>query len=130
MGLVSCPDCGNSVSDAAPACPKCGRPFPGDRMLAGGIKIRTRGGEQVLVDEEREKPGTSARDQKAGSAGNVVAGVASFFVPGLGQLVQGRFGAGLLHFVIAVFLWFVFLGWVLHLYSAWNAATWQGPGEG
>ena len=29
MGLVTCPDCGNEVSDAAPSCPTCGRPaFP------------------------------------------------------------------------------------------------------
>ncbi len=26
MALVTCPDCGSEVSDAAPACPKCGRP--------------------------------------------------------------------------------------------------------
>jgi hypothetical protein len=26
MGLLNCPDCGNAVSDQAPACPKCGRP--------------------------------------------------------------------------------------------------------
>ena len=26
MGLLNCPDCGNVVSDQAPACPKCGRP--------------------------------------------------------------------------------------------------------
>jgi Domain of unknown function (DUF4190) len=26
MGLVTCPDCGNAVSDAAPSCPQCGRP--------------------------------------------------------------------------------------------------------
>lgn len=24
--LLTCPDCGNEVSDQAPACPKCGRP--------------------------------------------------------------------------------------------------------
>jgi hypothetical protein len=27
MALVTCPDCQNSISDAAPACPRCGRPF-------------------------------------------------------------------------------------------------------
>lgn len=27
MALIKCPDCGTEVSDAAPACPKCGRPF-------------------------------------------------------------------------------------------------------
>jgi hypothetical protein len=26
MALLKCPDCGNAVSDQAPACPKCGRP--------------------------------------------------------------------------------------------------------
>jgi len=32
MALIQCQDCGMNVSDAAPACPKCGRPiasFPG-----------------------------------------------------------------------------------------------------
>lgn len=27
MPLINCPDCGRSVSDAAPACPGCGRPL-------------------------------------------------------------------------------------------------------
>jgi len=31
MALLNCPDCGNAVSDQAPACPKCGRP----RVSAG-----------------------------------------------------------------------------------------------
>jgi hypothetical protein len=30
MGLVICPDCGNKVSDMAPACIHCGRPRPGE----------------------------------------------------------------------------------------------------
>lgn len=35
-----------------------------------------------------------------GSAGNVIAAVCSFFLPGLGQLVQGRIGGALLFFLI------------------------------
>ena len=31
MPMFNCPDCGNSVSDAARACPKCGRPFHVER---------------------------------------------------------------------------------------------------
>ncbi len=27
MALVQCPDCKAEISDAAPACPKCGRPM-------------------------------------------------------------------------------------------------------
>ncbi len=30
MGLVNCPDCGNKVSDKAPACIHCGRPHPAE----------------------------------------------------------------------------------------------------
>lgn len=45
-----------------------------------------------------------------GSAGNVIAAVCSFFVPGLGQLVQGRLGMAILQFVLAVILWFFSAG--------------------
>lgn len=31
MALITCPDCGNSVSDAAPACIHCGRPLAAAR---------------------------------------------------------------------------------------------------
>ncbi|MEY3023309.1 MAG: hypothetical protein RJA16_135, partial [Planctomycetota bacterium] len=35
-----------------------------------------------------------------GSAGNVIAALASFFIPGLGQLVQGRFLIAVIMFVL------------------------------
>ena len=38
---------------------------------------------------------------RQGSTGNVIAAVCSFFIPGLGQLVQGRVGMALVHFVLA-----------------------------
>jgi TM2 domain-containing membrane protein YozV len=62
-----------------------------------------------------------------GSAGNVVTAVCSFFIPGLGQLVQGRLGMALLQFVLAVILWFFLLGWVIHLWSILDAALWKPP---
>lgn len=60
-----------------------------------------------------------------GSAGNVLAALASFFVPGLGQLVQGRPIAALFHFVLAAILWVVLLGWLVHLWSILDAAWWR-----
>ncbi len=42
-----------------------------------------------------------------GSAGNVIAALCSFFVPGLGQLVQGRLLIAAVQFVLACFLWFL-----------------------
>lgn len=61
-----------------------------------------------------------------GSGGNVIAGLASFFIPGLGQLVQGRLLRALVMFVLATVLWWIFLGWIVHLWSAYDAATWHG----
>ena len=62
-----------------------------------------------------------------GSGGNVLAAICSFFIPGLGQLVQGRVLAALGFFVSACVLWIVWLGWVIHLWSVINAARWTPP---
>jgi len=35
MGLQKCPDCGNQVSDQAPACPTCGRPIVATKAQTG-----------------------------------------------------------------------------------------------
>jgi TM2 domain-containing membrane protein YozV len=61
-----------------------------------------------------------------GSTGNVIAALASFCIPGLGQLLQGRIGAALFHFVLGAVLWFFFLGWLAHIWSAINAARYRG----
>jgi TM2 domain-containing membrane protein YozV len=61
-----------------------------------------------------------------GSTGNVIAALASFFVPGLGQVLQGRVLAALFHFLLAAVLWFFLLGWLAHILSAIDAARYQG----
>ena len=43
------------------------------------------------------------------TSGNFVAALASFFVPGLGQLIQGRIIVALVFFVVVVGLWLFFL---------------------
>ena len=60
-----------------------------------------------------------------GSTGTVLAALCSFFVPGLGQLIQGRPVKALVHFVLAGLLWIVLLGWVVHLWSILDAALWK-----
>jgi TM2 domain-containing membrane protein YozV len=60
-----------------------------------------------------------------GSAGNVIAALASCFVPGLGQLLQGRLLKALLMFVLAAVLWLILLGWVIHLWSILDAALFE-----
>lgn len=60
-----------------------------------------------------------------GSAGNVIAALASFFIPGLGQLLQGRLLMAIIHFVLAGALWVILMGWVIHLWSILDAATFK-----
>lgn len=66
-----------------------------------------------------------------GSAGNVIAALCSFFIAGLGQLIQGRWIAALIHFVAASVLWFVSfgtMGWIVHIWSTIDAALWKPRG--
>jgi TM2 domain-containing membrane protein YozV len=60
-----------------------------------------------------------------GSSGNVIAALASFFIPGLGQLIQGRLTKAILMFVLAAVLWWFLLGWIIHLWSILDAALWK-----
>lgn len=74
-----------------------------------------------------------------GSTGNVIAAICSFFIPGLGQLVQGRFLAAAFFCVFTLGCYLVAnLGWILivpfifyvpalilHLMSIISAATWR-----
>jgi TM2 domain-containing membrane protein YozV len=85
------------------------------------------GGErpQVLGSSPDEMGGERMAGQ--GSTGNVIAALASFFVPGLGQLIQGRIGMALVQFVLGGLLWIVLLGWAVHLWSIVDAALWKGP---
>jgi TM2 domain-containing membrane protein YozV len=62
---------------------------------------------------------------RQGSAGNVIAALASFFIPGLGQLLQGRFLMAVVQFVLAALLWFFLLGWIIHLWSILDAALFK-----
>ena len=61
-----------------------------------------------------------------GSTGNVIAALASFFIPGLGQLLQGRLMMAIIQFAMAAVLWFVLMGWLVHLWSIIDAARFRG----
>ena len=63
-----------------------------------------------------------------GSAGNVIAALASFFIPGLGQLLQGRVLKAILMFVLAGGVWLITFGtfgWIIHLWSVIDAAVYR-----
>lgn len=70
----------------------------------------------------------SEGNSSGGLTKNVLAGLASFLIAGLGQLAQGRPAAAVIHFVLAGVVWgfsFGTMGWLVHLYSAYDAGTWS-----
>ena len=67
-----------------------------------------------------------------GSGGNVLAAICSFFIPGLGQLVQGRILPAILFFIFASGFWA--LSWlifpilfaaIVHLWAIIDAARYS-----
>jgi TM2 domain-containing membrane protein YozV len=58
-----------------------------------------------------------------GSGGNVIAALCSFLIPGLGQLLQGRLLTAAIHFFLGILLWLLWLGILMHIWSAYSAAV-------
>lgn len=67
----------------------------------------------------------SDRAYGSGACGNVICALASFFIPGLGQLLQGRWVLAGVMFVLTALLWMILLGWVIHLWSIVDAAIYR-----
>ncbi len=62
-----------------------------------------------------------------GTTGNVIAALASFFIPGLGQLIQGRLIRALIFFILAAVLWWFWLGWLISIWATIDAALFKKP---
>lgn len=107
---VPCPYCAEPVQAEAVKCKHCGE-WLDERAL-------DRGTGRVRVIDTRTSQG---------SGGNVLAALASFFIPGLGQLLQGRVGAGIGYFVVSAILWVFLLGWIINFVAAIDAARWSSP---
>lgn len=63
----------------------------------------------------------------AGMSKPVVAGLLSFFVPGVGQLYNGKLLRALFWLLITPGVWFGsgnLFGWICHLISAYTAYHW------
>ena len=71
-----------------------------------------------------------------GSGGNVIAAICNFFIPGLGQLVQGRIFAAIIFFVLVsvnyalaatgILFFMAIFGFIFHLWAIIDAARYKG----
>lgn len=120
----SCPDgargCARSIASSASAPRSILMPIrgPGTATAAGKFTYRP-------IACPRAFAAPCCRMSSQGSTGNVIAALASFFIPGLGQLLQGRLIKALIMFVLAAVLWWFFLGWIIHLWSIIDAALFK-----
>lgn len=71
-----------------------------------------------------------------GSGGNVIAAICSFFIPGLGQLVQGRLLRAIFMFLMVTvgyfFYWLIVPGivaFIIHVWSIIDAAKFKASGD-
>lgn len=110
-----CQHCGGKINAKAEICPECGLRVAEPQNV----------GQQEVRD--RKNPGLAA--------------IASFLIPGLGQIYNGQIGKGLL----IIFVWSVaivmvisapllgfglaFLIWVLSIYDSYNQAEKYNRGE-
>ncbi len=60
-----------------------------------------------------------------GSTGNVIAALASFFIPGLGQLIQGRILKAIIMVVLAAVFWIFWMGWIIAIWATIDAALFK-----
>lgn len=71
-----------------------------------------------------------------GSGGNVLAALCNVFVPGLGQLLQGRIGKAIMFFLVTfvsygmaatvIFFFMSILGAIFHVWAIIDAAKYRG----
>ena len=121
---VACPHCRMSVvNDGRLAgqivnCPGCQGQFqmPVLQAMAEQAQSVVQPITNVIVHNVQTQTVGYGRPQ-----GSCLAAILSLFIPGLGQLIKGEGGKAIGHFVVAVLCWFILLGWVIHLYSAYDA---------
>ncbi len=58
---------------------------------------------------------------------SVLCALLSIFIPGLGQAVQKRWKAAILFFLACFVLWFLWLGWLIHIWAVFDAAFYEEP---
>jgi hypothetical protein len=69
--------------------------------------------------------GVNRHERRTGQQRQRAGGDLQFFIPGLGQLVQGRLLMAIVMFVLAGVLWIFLLGWIIHLWSILDAALFK-----
>lgn len=118
-------DSGKAVADPGPSSDCTGPLKPAQQGVMNPSREILRRHRYCCASVPRSFPRQENAVTGQGSTGNVIAALCSFFIPGLGQLIQGRLFKAIVQFVLAGVLWFFLLGWIIHLWSILDAATFK-----
>lgn len=129
--LHSCRQCQTRIHveclEAAKCCPVCQHhdPIINDRWkteeIADRFRRRRRRGRSELNPEYNPNDSQRLKFEITPGLGELICAVASFMIPGLGQLFQGRVLAAMGHFILAVVLLPFLVGLFMWPYSAYDA---------
>jgi TM2 domain-containing membrane protein YozV len=100
MALINCPECSTKISDKSISCVKCGYPIA------------------PLIAPASSTPNTTEKNPG-------LAAVLSLVIPGLGQIYNGQIGIGLFMMALTFGLYFVVIGFLVHIaliFDAYNYA--------
>lgn len=111
MAVITCPDCGGTVSDRAPVCIHCGRPMRED------------------VSSTPPAQAYAAHPESRRTPSNGVAAVLSLVIPGAGQMYKEHIGAGVVWLIAVVISYLAFgpFGFLVHLACIYQAASLTSP---
>jgi hypothetical protein len=100
---------------------------PVARELARSYGLSTRGAKEIVqkVEEQAVAAVTGQNLPVRRPGGNIAPALLSLWIPGLGQLTQGRPGRGIALFGMSAIMWVILLGWVMHITAAVDAARWD-----
>jgi len=96
------------------------------RRLSDGFGMSRKGAREIVgkIEAQALRSLEPPRSVRRGG-GNVAPALLSLWIPGLGQLTQGRVGRAFALFGGAALLWMILLGWVMHITAAVDAARWD-----
>lgn len=139
--MIKCPDCGSDNPDEATFCRKCG-----ENLSAIKPKEETKSDNQEVAkycvkcgygikDKSTEicpKCGVRVMYRPTNNKSTILAAVLSFFIPGLGQIYDGKVGRGISFFIVICILYALyflifplligFLLWIYCIYDAYRIA--------
>lgn len=134
MAANYCSNCGEPLKEYAIVCSNCGKPVPGRSETHTENGSETHGEEKVhaeqVYDNDIPRSAPSPKQEKS----TFFAIILSFFIPGLGQVYNGRFWKGV-GFMIAVPLGTLLLIlpglaiWIWGMYDAYTESEKINKGE-